>query len=99
MTNDLVSRSALIAALENEKIRIAIDKVKMFGLIEAAPAVDAVEVVRCKDCRRFGMYCFGASSEERLACLEIEEDGFIRIASAVDPDDFCSHGERRRDGT
>lgn len=52
MNNDQISRSALIAALENE-IRIAVDKVKMFSLIEAAPAVDAVPAIRCLACDHY----------------------------------------------
>lgn len=73
------------------------------GLIDAADivnharTVDAVEVVRCKDCKYSGMYCFGDSTDQKLACLDIEEDGFIRCAKSVDPNDFCSCGERRCD--
>ena len=63
--------------------------------IDEAPSVDAVEVVRCKDCKFSDMYCFGSSSQVTLACLDIEEDGFIRAATAVPPDFFCANGERR----
>lgn len=66
-------------------------------LVADFPAVDAVEVVRCKDCKWSGMYAFGCGDTETLACLEIEEDGFIRFATAVDPNGFCSNGERRVD--
>lgn len=57
--------------------------------IEDAPAVDAVEVVRCKDCiakstwytdKAFGVEVCGLS-------------GFI----VVEDNDFCSYGERRED--
>lgn len=51
--------------------------------------------VRCKDCRYSGMYRFGCEEAERLACLEIEEDGFIRMACAVTPDYYCGNGERK----
>lgn len=61
------------------------------------PAADVVEVVRCKDCKYSGMYCFGTSKEETLACLETEEDGFIRFATSVKADDYCSRGERKMD--
>lgn len=53
------------------------------------------QVVRCKDCKRSGMYTFGCGDREHLACLEIEEDGFVRMATAVDDDDYCSRGERK----
>lgn len=64
-------------------------------LVEKLPSVDVASVVRCKDCKHSGLYQFGVSDNQVLACLEIEEDGFVRMASAVDPNDFCSHGERR----
>ena len=59
-------------------------------LIEAAPSVDAVEVVRCKDCKYQG-YCmrripfFG-----RNLILELN-------ISEYHPLGFCSYGDRRTD--
>ena len=67
------------------------------GYVESAPAADMVEVVRCKDCKRSGMYDFGCGDRMHLACLEIEEDGFVIMATAVNDDDFCSRGERREE--
>lgn len=65
--------------------------------IGSAPAADVVEVVRCKNCKRSGMYAFGCGEQEHLACLDIEEDGFVRMATAVNDDDYCSRGERREE--
>ena len=65
--------------------------------VENFPAADVAEVVRGKDCKYSGMYCFGTSKEETLACLETEEDGFIRFATSVKADDYCSRGERKMD--
>ena len=48
------------------------------------PTVDAVEVVRCKDCHRCGVYTSG-----KLYCKH--QDGL----TDPKPDDFCSYGERR----
>ena len=54
-------------------------------LIHAAPTVDAVEVVRCKDCkyRKRPLFagCGGIYCEENRRHYT--------------PDDFCSYGERR----
>lgn len=69
----------------------------MEGLLASQPAADVVEVVSCKDCKRSGMYAFGCGDKEELACLEIEEDGFILFATAVDPNGYCSNGERKDD--
>ena len=118
MNDDLISRSALIAEIQNRKvttgdpvIRLIFDR--LIDIVKGQPAVedpvpsrmeltpfglvfyyedgrkaevrsiqnvDAVEVVRCKDCTRyqidtlFGMgYCNGLDKK---------------------PDDFCSYGER-----
>jgi hypothetical protein len=59
--------------------------------IENAPAVDAVEVVRCKDCvnyeERFGGcgYCWHWDYEQG------------ELPNRVDEDDFCCYGERKTD--
>lgn len=42
------------------------------SIIEDIPAIDAVEVVRCKDCKYSGMHIFDPTEGERLACLEVE---------------------------
>ena len=55
--------------------------------IEEAQAVDAVEVVRCKDCKHF------APCEEITG---VSWTGFCNYGEFhTDEDDFCSRGERR----
>ena len=51
-------------------------------LMEKAPTVDAVEVVRCKDC----LYCL--HDVHGLWCFRDYENN-------LQPDDYCSHGERK----
>lgn len=55
--------------------------------IDNAPTVDAVEVVRCKDCKHYDMG----------VCLKIYSDGNVHSAAwqSRRPDDFCSYGERK----
>ena len=53
------------------------EQVKEF--IDNAPAIDAVPVVRCKDCR-------WRDAEEKHHCIDINR--------VFDPMDFCSFGER-----
>ena len=60
-----------------------------------APLVDAVEVVRCKDCKhRYGDEC----PMMHVEWVECEEDGFIEMDDIVydntDDDGYCSFGER-----
>ena len=68
-------------------------------LIAEAPTVDAVEVVRCKDCKHWHEetgWCYhhshfiGAKGE---ACHPWESNDW----KMFDADDFCSYGERRTD--
>ena len=52
--------------------------------ISNAPTVDAVEVVRCKDCRHRGALYGNHLCQHPKAIL-----------SQVTDDDFCSYGERK----
>lgn len=54
------------------------------GILEAAPTVDAVPVVRCEECRHshntnIGLCCCRGPCEDSIMAL----------------DDFCSYGERK----
>ena len=92
MDGDLISRSAL---LENEQWFVDYyGDLKDFPYIDVedvynAPAVDAVEVVRCKDCIHY----------EMGVCLKIYSDGAVSAYAwqGRKEDDFCSRGERREE--
>jgi len=103
MNNNLISREALrkrtIEFRDRLKESGQLNLPSGFGafldFIKEAPAVDAVEVVRCKDCKYSGMYWFGTEDTPRLACLDTDEDGAIYYASATEPMWFCSSGDRK----
>ena len=62
------------------------EPVKVFSQkrIDNAPTVDAVPVVRCKDCKYLEITgCYGECGKA--------------ILGIVSPDDFCSRGKRRAD--
>ena len=62
------------------------EPVKVFSQkrIDNAPTVDAVPLVRCKDCKYLEITgCYGECGKA--------------ILGIVNPDDFCSRGERRAD--
>ena len=64
------------------------------------PLLDAVEVVRCKDC----YYCATEKSfgKEYLYCdafYEHAEGDLIGASLMVEPNHFCAWGERREDET
>ena len=54
--------------------------------IDNAPTVDAVSVVRCKDCK-FGYW--DSEPHDAMVCMRTK-DGFWRSGN-----DFCSYGKRK----
>ena len=97
---DLIDRQAL---LEKVQFRLPIDSEKAEvsavcvnvtrRIIEAAPAVDAVEVVRCEKCKSWKRI-----RDNRGVCkhptFTFEDD---TIDPLTEPNDFCSYGERLED--
>ena len=60
---------------------------KALRVLSEQPAVDAVPVVRCRDCKHYLQNPW--NEEEELLCkLWVNW-------SLTEPNDFCSHGERR----
>ena len=57
-------------------------------MISNVPTVDAVEVVRCKDCK-FGDW--DSEPHDAMVCMRTK-DGFWRSGN-----DFCSFGKRKED--
>ena len=57
-------------------------------MINDAPTIDAVEVVRCMNC------IYGEERIENYICGKLDEDWEIRFS----PTHFCSYGKRREDG-
>ena len=68
----------------SEEFMTAID-VAIADLADA-PTVDAVEVVRCRDCK-FGDW--DSEPHDAMVCMRTK-DGFWRSGN-----DFCSYGERK----
>ena len=54
-------------------------------MIKTAPTVDAVPVVRCRECK----YRFKNNGHDKSGCPIIDANIWM------DDDDFCSHGERK----
>ena len=55
--------------------------------INDAQTIDAVPVVRCKDCVN-GTFCLNLQGAEYVDCM-------LDDYSVRKPDDFCSYGERK----
>jgi hypothetical protein len=96
MENDLISQSALIERLKIAKSNMkfvingikAVDIGAVIEFVGNAPAVDAVKVVRCRDCKHWDK-----EPDEREGCCFGIADGTM----LTEPDEFCSRGERRAD--
>ena len=80
---ELIDREALKEALLERGFYPAIVK----GVLESAPAVDAVPVVRCKDCK--WLY----DEMDDYCCRS--HRGLVRICE----NSFCSYGERKDNET
>lgn len=87
--SDLISRSALMKEFEiqefikNDRL-FDIPQIKAF--IEEQPTVDAVAVLRCRDCAHWGT---GSPVEtERVKCCEYA--GYI-----IGENGYCLYGERK----
>ena len=97
--SDYIDRQATLKNLEiKRQDALMMDDLRrasiiMYGMIlgeEAVrnqPSVDAVEVVRCKDCRWYKTNYSWNGNEHRICAKEPYEP--VRSA-----DDFCSYGER-----
>lgn len=82
---DYLDRVAVIDALYNA------DAITMRGvqILNTMPRADAVEVVRCRDCKHSDTFPQdGEEHEMPLKCLGIRYGG-------VKGDWYCEHGERR----
>lgn len=80
------AKTKCIAAAEPGSVICAVNRLNYGGThADDAPTVDAVEVVRCKDCTYY-------EYPNTCHCHKADENGtpiFVR------DDDFCSYGERK----
>lgn len=94
--DDLISRSAVLEMASTAICAFAQPaRVVTVHDINRLPAVDAVEVVRCKDCKHSELEFFadnGTTRTERYKCFHHRMG-----INVLEHDDFCSYGERRAD--
>lgn len=101
--NDLISRSKAKEEIMAWAIRIMdiknLSTEDTMIVLDTLPAVDAVEVVRCKDCK----YQRKTWHKDRrmkdsgywIYWCDRNEDPFVSHAVSGRDDEFCSYGERR----
>lgn len=78
--NDVLKYTVLAGEIRNQYMEVV-----PAYFVREAPAVDAVEVIRCKDCM---MFCSQSGP--------IAQHCFV-TGNVVSDDDFCSFGERREE--
>ena len=77
------------------------DEAVLASDIRNAPTVDAVEVVRCKDCKYQRKVWIGDKRYKfgGFLCVSCDRNDDIFASHTVDGDDndFCSYGERKNE--
>ena len=66
--------------------------------LKLPPIVDAVPVVRCKDCKWYKESNHSELYPMRF-CYRLKNDDGVPVGYNWADNDFCSHGERREDET
>ena len=92
-----IDADALMKTVFNDVVLVD-GEVKGVGLILAetvdkAPAIDAVPVVRCRECKHAYINSFSAASGVALCRLLTNRAEGIQIV--MQQGDFCSYGERK----
>lgn len=105
MASNLISREALVDKSEILYQHTASGKIIPWSAVRVCainntPAVDAVEVVRCKDCVHAGVIMNPSAAKRFDGAMNCTlcrgDDGYgIYNTSIVYPDDYCSDGVRR----
>ena len=86
----LIDAEKVIEDLTAMKAQLGVNAILIDAMIDGLkrqPQVDAVEVVRCRDCVHYDVG----------VCLKIYSDGAVNQCAwqARNEDDFCSYGERK----
>ena len=86
MSKRLVYAEDALANIEREKAYLTdVGYIHAKSAVNSAPTVDAVEVVRCKDCKYRYKTFNGLKICQHHITMEAKDD------------QFCSYGERRND--
>lgn len=98
MEKRLIDTEKVIRELTAMKRPLVLNAILIDGMIDGLkrqPQVDAVEVVRCKDCKH--AYINKYSAESGVALCRLWAESLEIINFVMNPDDFCAYGERRGD--
>lgn len=82
-----IDGNALMDAMRDEEFQTFVPLDEIDSVIDKAPTLDAVPVVRCRECKHWG-YGIPGDDDEMRVCVENAE---IEMPC----DGFCHKGERR----
>ena len=94
----LIDADALLNRMQKDPLFDLVERYGVSGVIDAEPTVDAVPVIRCKDCKHCLNYC--RIIEDRkydYACALKEEYWYPYGRFRVNENDFCSRAERKEE--
>lgn len=93
----LIDADALLNRMQEDPLFDLVERYGVSGVIEAEPTVDAVPVIRCKDCKHQEKY-FHADRRRKDGGYNIYwcdlVDGYAPLGF---DDDFCSRAERKEE--
>ncbi|MGM9683138.1 MAG: hypothetical protein ACI3XQ_06030 [Eubacteriales bacterium] len=92
MGKRLIDGEKVIGDLTAMKTQLGVNAILIDAMIDGLkrqPNVDAVEVVRCKDCKHSWIHPCGY--------IHCRRSGLLDHDMTFAPDAFCSYGERRSD--
>ena len=96
MNDDLISRKWLMECVEEGWIKFDTekDKNKFVHLVRDTASSAQPEIIRCKDCKHVRK-CRSEESANKFGQIYECASG---VLVCPEPEDFCSHAERRTDG-
>lgn len=79
----LIDADALLNRMQEDPLFDLVERYGVSGVIEAEPTVDAVSIIRCKDCKY--------RDEQSANCTRFRKDWYVQSNS------FCSWAERKEE--
>ena len=84
----LIDADALLNRMQEDPLFDLVERYGVSGVINAEPTVDAMPVIRCKDCKHWQYEsCFVESEEGDADSIILDRFAF----------DFCSRAERKEE--
>lgn len=97
----LIDANALRKGLREAAMESDVSLRDVLTTIDLFPTIDAVEVVRCRECVHYKHKDAMTPGDNRMRCdhpcLDYDIECYDQWLD-VEPDDYCKYGERKMDG-